>query len=242
MLASNFRFGTEDVDISKLEQPWPEWLRAVVDELAARNGWSDGLVQRRRGISPERAGGSGARSSWSSARSRAERARRPDRSSCRPPAIMLALKLKALRVSDPHTRRQESADILNLLRVARYSRRSSRDRNSGASSFPTAARMPTSSAFVLKHILSEGAVAMRPTTLAEAIERIVAGDAAGEGAAGIPRHASISRRRGARSSPRLPSARARPATVGSMRLSARWPNIWRGSIGCRRIPDWVFEP
>ncbi len=27
MLASNFRFSTEDVDVSKLEQPWPAWLR-----------------------------------------------------------------------------------------------------------------------------------------------------------------------------------------------------------------------
>jgi predicted proteasome-type protease len=39
MLASNFRFSTEDVDVSKLEEPWPEWLRRVVDKLAAENGW-----------------------------------------------------------------------------------------------------------------------------------------------------------------------------------------------------------
>jgi len=39
MLASNFRFSTEDVDISRLEQPWPEWLRQIVDRLAAQNGW-----------------------------------------------------------------------------------------------------------------------------------------------------------------------------------------------------------
>jgi hypothetical protein len=39
MLASNFRFSTEDVDVSKLEQPWPEWLRRIVDKLAAANGW-----------------------------------------------------------------------------------------------------------------------------------------------------------------------------------------------------------
>src|SRR5689334_12333695 len=39
MLASNFRFATEDVDVSKLEQPWPDWLRRVVARLAAENGW-----------------------------------------------------------------------------------------------------------------------------------------------------------------------------------------------------------
>jgi hypothetical protein len=37
MLASNFRFATEDVDVSRLEQPWPEWLRSVVYE-AGRSG------------------------------------------------------------------------------------------------------------------------------------------------------------------------------------------------------------
>ena len=49
MLASNFRFSTQDVDVSKLEQPWPEWLRQVVDKLATQNGWqadwfNDGVV------------------------------------------------------------------------------------------------------------------------------------------------------------------------------------------------------
>src|SRR5437764_3504802 len=49
MLASNFRFSTEDVDVSRLEQPWPAWLRHVVDKLAAANRWqsdwfNDGVV------------------------------------------------------------------------------------------------------------------------------------------------------------------------------------------------------
>jgi len=34
MLASNFRFATEDVDVSKLEHPLPDWLKAVVHEIA----------------------------------------------------------------------------------------------------------------------------------------------------------------------------------------------------------------
>ena len=45
MLASNFRFSTEDVDVSKLEQPWPDWLRQVVDKLAARQWLAARLVQ-----------------------------------------------------------------------------------------------------------------------------------------------------------------------------------------------------
>ena len=41
MLASNFRFGTEDVDIAELQTPWPQWLTDVVHYIAARNGWSE---------------------------------------------------------------------------------------------------------------------------------------------------------------------------------------------------------
>jgi hypothetical protein len=39
MLASNFRFATEDVDVSALEHPLPGWLAVVVDEIAKSNGW-----------------------------------------------------------------------------------------------------------------------------------------------------------------------------------------------------------
>src|SRR3954471_12692275 len=40
MLASNFRFGTEDVDIAEIAQPWPRWLTEAVGKVAAKNGWS----------------------------------------------------------------------------------------------------------------------------------------------------------------------------------------------------------
>jgi hypothetical protein len=40
MLASNFRFSTEDVDIAEIGQPWPGWLSDVVERIAKRNGWS----------------------------------------------------------------------------------------------------------------------------------------------------------------------------------------------------------
>jgi len=33
MLASNFRFATEDVDIAELDQPWPDWLMTSSGEL-----------------------------------------------------------------------------------------------------------------------------------------------------------------------------------------------------------------
>ena len=41
MLASNFRFATEDVDVSELERPLPGWLAEVVHEIAKKNLWQD---------------------------------------------------------------------------------------------------------------------------------------------------------------------------------------------------------
>ena len=41
MLASNFRFSSEDVDIAELPKPWPEWLLAAVAGIASKRGWSE---------------------------------------------------------------------------------------------------------------------------------------------------------------------------------------------------------
>ncbi|HEX4765725.1 MAG TPA: hypothetical protein VH414_05550 [Lichenihabitans sp.] len=41
MLAGNFRFSTEDVDIAELPRPWPLWLSGVCEGIANRNGWSE---------------------------------------------------------------------------------------------------------------------------------------------------------------------------------------------------------
>src|SRR5262245_31060870 len=41
MLASNFRFSTEDVDIAEIARPWPDWLSNVVERIAKRNAWSE---------------------------------------------------------------------------------------------------------------------------------------------------------------------------------------------------------
>ena len=41
MLASNFRFATEDVDIAEIGGKWPEWLVSVVAAIAREKGWSE---------------------------------------------------------------------------------------------------------------------------------------------------------------------------------------------------------
>jgi hypothetical protein len=41
ILAGNFRFSTEDVDIAEIARPWPDWLSQVLERIAARNGWAE---------------------------------------------------------------------------------------------------------------------------------------------------------------------------------------------------------
>jgi hypothetical protein len=116
MLASNFRFATEDVDVSQLQQPWPEWLRAVTERLAKENGWSadwfnDGVVFHLSALAE-------------TAQDHLEFGTFP-RGPEEPGLLvyvpsapyLLALKLKAIRVNDPVRGDQERLDILNLMRV-----------------------------------------------------------------------------------------------------------------------------
>jgi hypothetical protein len=116
MLASNFRFATEDVDVSKLERPLPDWLARVVYEIAKENHWpedwfNDGIAFH---LSPlaDRAA------------DHLEFGTFPRDGS--PPGLavsvpsaeyLLALKLKAIRVTDPLRGETERLDILNLMQV-----------------------------------------------------------------------------------------------------------------------------
>jgi hypothetical protein len=156
MLASNFRFSTEDADVSPLENPWPEWLRLAVEKIAAANGWAedwfnDGVAFH---LSPlaDRAADHLEFSSF------------PRDGS--PPGLivyvptapyLLAMKLKAMRVSNPILGEQERLDILNLMQVvgvrtideaiallARY--------------FPVSAVGAEKQRYLLKHMNLEGAV------------------------------------------------------------------------------------
>jgi hypothetical protein len=116
MLASNFRFATEDVDVSELEHPLPGWLAVVVQEIAKKNHWqdewfNDGVAVH---LSPlaDRAA------------DHLEFGTFPRDGT--PPGLvvsvpsaeyLLALKLKAMRVTDPLRGDTERLDILNLMQV-----------------------------------------------------------------------------------------------------------------------------
>ena len=116
MLASNFRFATEDVDVSELEHPLPGWLATVVDEIAKENGWlsdwfNDGVAFHLSPLADR-------------ALDHLEFGTFPRDGT--PPGLavsvpsaeyLLALKLKAARVTDPLRGETERLEILNLMQV-----------------------------------------------------------------------------------------------------------------------------
>jgi len=116
MLASNFRFATEDVDVSELEHPLPDWLAAAVDRIAKENAWhadwfNDGVAFHLSSLADR-------------ALDHLEFGTFPRDGT--PPGLvvsvpsaeyLLALKLKAVRVTDPVRGETERLDILNLMKV-----------------------------------------------------------------------------------------------------------------------------
>jgi hypothetical protein len=116
MLAGNFRFSTEDVDIAEIGRPWPDWLSNVVAHIAKRNGWSEHWFNDAVGT-------------FLSPLARSERdfvflgtfPRATEHAGLRvfvPTArYMLALKLKALRVSKYDKGTTDIADVAGLLGV-----------------------------------------------------------------------------------------------------------------------------
>ena len=116
MLASNFRFATEDVDVSELPRPLPEWLSTTVGEIAEERDWqedwfNDAVVFHLSSLAQR-------------ADDHLEFGTFPRDGT--PPGLvvsvptaeyLLALKLKAFRIMDPLRGEDERLDILNLMRV-----------------------------------------------------------------------------------------------------------------------------
>ena len=156
LLASNFRYATENVDISAIGSPWPEWLQRTVKQIADENGWSgdwlnDGVASHLSGLANQAADhlefGTFPREGGT-----------PGLLVYVPTAeYLLALKVKAIRVNDPIRGEQERLDILNLMQVvgirtpdeaiallARY--------------FPMSASSAEKQQFLLKNMRLDGAV------------------------------------------------------------------------------------
>lgn len=152
MLASNFRFSTEDLDVAEIVAQWPPWLSDVVARIAERNDWSehwlneavtfhlspvanpaDDLIPY--GTFPRRSEHTGLTVSVPTAR------------------YMLALKLKALRVSDSAKGPSDIADVANLLHVLAITEVEPAIEIL-AEYFPKSAQDADKQRFVLKRILS----------------------------------------------------------------------------------------
>jgi hypothetical protein len=116
MLAGNFRYSTEDVDIAQIADEWPQWLMDSAARIAKNKGWSHDwlndavafhlspLAELSRdhvvmGTFPRGGGAHGLIVHVPNA------------------DYMLALKLKAMRLLDPAKGTKEISDIVNLMRV-----------------------------------------------------------------------------------------------------------------------------
>jgi hypothetical protein len=154
MLASNFRFATEDVDVSALDQPWPEWLRSVVHQIAMDRGWqddwfNDGVVFH---LSPLADAAADHLEFGTFPRDGTQ----PGLTVSVPTAdYMLALKLKAFRILDPVRGEIERLDILNLMRVLGIESAEQAISVLGRF-FPVSAASSEKQAFLLKHISHQG--------------------------------------------------------------------------------------
>lgn len=156
MLASNFRFATEDVDVSELEHPLPAWLAAVVREVAEKNNWQDDWFN------------DGVAFHLSSLADRTidhlEFGTFPRDGT--PPGLvvsvpsaeyLLALKLKAVRVTDPLRGETERLDILNLMHVVGISTVEGAIAVLGKY-FPVSAASSEKQRFLLKNMNREGGI------------------------------------------------------------------------------------
>ena len=154
MLASNFRFATEDVDIADIGGDWPKWLTEVVATIAVEKGWSDdwlndGVVFHLSALADR-------------AKDHLEFGTFPRDSS--PPGLvvsvptaeyLLALKLKAFRTQDTLRGDTERLDILNLMDVVGISTADQAIAVLGKY-FPISAASSEKQRFLLKNIDKSG--------------------------------------------------------------------------------------
>jgi hypothetical protein len=156
MLASNFRFATEDVDVSQLEHPLPAWLDRVLQEITAEKGWqrdwfNDGVAFHLSSLADRSA-------------DHLEFATFPRGDekaglvvSVPSAEYLLALKLKAFRITDPIRGEAERLDILNLMQVVGVSTPEEAIAVLGKY-FPVSAASSEKQRFLLKNMNREGAI------------------------------------------------------------------------------------
>jgi hypothetical protein len=156
MLASNFRFSTEDVDVGYVEHPFPEWLRDTISAIAKNNEWPDDWFNDAVTFHLSRIAD---RSTDHFEFGSFPRDEGPCGLIVHVPSAeyLLAMKLKAIRVTDPVRGDQERLDILNLMRVTGVT---TIDEAIAMLDlyFPASAAASEKQRFLLKNMLAEGAI------------------------------------------------------------------------------------
>jgi hypothetical protein len=152
MLASNFRFATEDVDVSELPRPLPEWLATTVQGIAKQNHWhddwfNDGLVLH---LSPltDRAADHLEFGTF-------PRDGTPPGLIVSVPSAEYLLALKAMRLMDPLRGEAERLDVLNLMSVVGISTAEDAIALLGRY-FPVSAASSEKQLFLLRNMSREG--------------------------------------------------------------------------------------
>ncbi len=154
MLASNFRFATEDVDIAEIDGEWPEWLRVTAEQIAMKRGWSSDWLNE--GVAFHLS------ALATGAADHLEFGTFPRGGS--PPGLvvsvptaeyLLALKLKAMRVTDVIRGDTERLDILNLMDVVGIESADQAIALLGKY-FPVSASSPEKQRFLLNNMSREG--------------------------------------------------------------------------------------
>ena len=152
MLAGNFRFSTEDVDIAALDEPWPQWLADIVAQLAQRNQWSENWLNDAVGpfLSPLARPDDDLIPFGTFPRNTSETGLCVFVPTAR---YMLALKLMALRMSDFPKGSSDMSDVAALLQVLKITEVEPAIQVL-AEYFPRRAADADKQRFVLKYILS----------------------------------------------------------------------------------------
>ena len=150
MLASNFRYASEDVDVRVVDRPWPPWLTELVAEIGRQlrldEDWlNDGVLFH---LSTQASDRDDHVAYGTFPRGQAEIGLRV----FVPTAdYMLALKLKAMRILDPAKGPQEASDIRHLMRIVGVS--TAEDAIALLRRyFPRSADAPEKLRFLLRHL------------------------------------------------------------------------------------------
>ena len=156
MLAGNFRYSTEDVDIAPLTDEWPVWLSDKVGAIAKERNWSESWLNDAVSfhLSKHATNRDHVLLGTFPRNSRSENAQVGLIVNVPSAEYMLAMKLKAMRINDPAKAATETHDILSLLSVCRVTT-VDKAIDILAKFFPISAQASEKQRFVLKHIMAK---------------------------------------------------------------------------------------